>query len=203
MRNPMRITPDPDRPERPQQSDSAAPAREADAGQALRLFGMALAAERASRWRYARHSEAASRALAPDVALELSRHADEKHLHVQQLVQRIFTLGGQVEPDPMPGDSRPAAPPSGRAELLDLIREDLVAEYTMIDSYAEMRRRLGDSDPVSGGMLEDLLAIGEAQSTRLLRLLHDLEPARRTRRERRVLGTRAEQVDRQPRAESR
>jgi bacterioferritin len=203
MPNRMRTTLEPDRTGPPQQADSAAPAQEADAGQVLRLFGMALAAERASRWRYAQHSDAASRALAPDVAVELLQHADEKHLHVQQLAQRIQKLGGEVERDPAPSDARPAPGPIGRAELADLIREDIVAEYVLIDTYAEMRRRLCDSDPISGGILEDLLAIGEVQSTRLIRLLRDLEPARRPRREDSILGTPAARADRQLRAESR
>ena len=160
----------------------------------------ALASERASQLRYTEHSDAASRALAPDAAVELLRHADERQLHVQQLTQRILELGGAVEPGPDaecdlgPGYRGPPKRPEGRAQLLELIREDIVAEYVMIDNYGEMRRRLGESDPISGGMLEALLAIGELQGMRLIRLLRSLEPAPRPVRER---------TERQPRGEPR
>jgi bacterioferritin len=203
MSNQMHDTLASDPTEPLQLADSAAPALVADSGPVLRLLGRALAAERASRRRYEEHSEVATRALAPDVAVRLWQHADEKQLHVLQLTQRIHELGGAVEPDSVPDELRSWARPIGRAELLELIREDIVAEYILIDSCGEMRRRLGESDPISGGILEELLATGEAQGMHLIRLLRGLEPARRQRSERTLPGRRAERVDPQPRGEPR
>jgi len=139
----MRSTLESDPTEALQRADSATPALVADAGPVPRLFGGLLAAARASRRQYAEHSEVATRALAPDVAVELWQHADLKQLHVLRLAQRIRDLGGVVEPDSGAGDVRSWARPIGRTGLLELIREDIVAEYIMLDSCCEMRRLLG------------------------------------------------------------
>ena len=55
--------------------------------------------------------------------------------------------------------------------LVDMIREDLVAERIAIDSYAEMIRYLGDDDPTTRRMLESILAAEEEHTDDLISLL--------------------------------
>jgi bacterioferritin len=52
-----------------------------------------------------------------------------------------------------------------------MIREDLVAERIVIDSYSDMIRYLGDDDPTTRRMLEELLANEENHADDLRTLL--------------------------------
>lgn len=147
-------------------------------GQVLCLLEVALAAECASRRRYARHSECATHAEEYDLAVEFSQHAAEKQRHMQRLAQRIQELGGNAEQADRPAAARPE-PPLADAGLADLLREDIVAECLMLDTCLETLRKVGESDPVSREILDDLVVVGEARVIRLIRLLRDQESARR------------------------
>ena len=63
--------------------------------------------------------------------------------------------------------------------LADMIREDLIAERIAIDSYAELIRWVGDDDPTTRRMLEDILATEEEHADDLADLIATLDPARR------------------------
>jgi bacterioferritin len=62
------------------------------------------------------------------------------------------------------------------SDLVDMIKEDLVAERVAIDSYGEMIRYLGDRDPTTRRMLEGILAMEEEHAEDLSTLLEDLGP---------------------------
>jgi bacterioferritin len=64
--------------------------------------------------------------------------------------------------------------------LLDMIKEDLVAERVAIDSYAEMIRYIGDNDPTTRRMLEGILAKEEEHADDLANMLESLDPAKQT-----------------------
>jgi bacterioferritin len=55
-----------------------------------------------------------------------------------------------------------------------MIREDLVAERIVIDSYSEMTRYLGDDDPTTRRMIEEILADEEDHADDLRTLLETL-----------------------------
>lgn len=59
-------------------------------------------------------------------------------------------------------------------DLIDMIREDLVAERIAIDSYGEMIRYIGDKDITTRRMLEGILAMEEEHADDLASLLADL-----------------------------
>ena len=42
--------------------------------------------------------------------------------------------------------------------LIDMIKEDLVAERIAVESYSEIIRFLGDGDPTSRRLMEEILA---------------------------------------------
>jgi bacterioferritin len=58
--------------------------------------------------------------------------------------------------------------------LVEMIKEDLVAERIAIDSYREMIAYLGTGDSTSRRMLEDILAVEEEHADDLASLLAEL-----------------------------
>jgi bacterioferritin len=58
--------------------------------------------------------------------------------------------------------------------LLDMIKEDLVAERIAIDSYREMIQYLGNDDPTTRRMMEGILAMEEEHANDLVSLLDGL-----------------------------
>ena len=57
------------------------------------------------------------------------------------------------------------------ASLVDLLREDLVAERIAIEVYTEIARWLGDADPTTRTLIEQILAVEEEHADDLLSLL--------------------------------
>jgi len=55
--------------------------------------------------------------------------------------------------------------------LQDMIKEDLVAERIAIDSYREVINYIGNDDPTTRRMLEDILAMEEEHADDLNNLL--------------------------------
>jgi bacterioferritin len=55
-----------------------------------------------------------------------------------------------------------------------MIREDLVAERVAIDSYSEMIRFVGDTDPTTRRMLEGILAMEEEHAEDLATMLEEI-----------------------------
>jgi len=60
------------------------------------------------------------------------------------------------------------------ATLLDMIREDLIAERIAIESYSEIVRYLGDNDPTSKRMMEGILANEEEHADDMKTLLETI-----------------------------
>ena len=105
-------------------------------------------------------------------ALELS-DAQQELAHANMLSERIVQLGG--EPDFSPGGlaARSHAEYVAGVTLIDMIREDLVAERIAIDSYRGFIQYLGDKDPTTRGLLETILAVEEQHADELADLLQD------------------------------
>ncbi len=59
-------------------------------------------------------------------------------------------------------------------DLVDMIKEDLVAERVAIASYQEIIRWLGTADTTTRRMLEDILGVEEEHADDLLNLLKEL-----------------------------
>ncbi|HEX4458746.1 MAG TPA: ferritin-like domain-containing protein, partial [Polyangia bacterium] len=59
--------------------------------------------------------------------------------------------------------------------LVDMIRENLIAERIAIESYSEMIRFFGDGDPTSRRMLEEILAKEEEHANDMNDLLKNLD----------------------------
>jgi bacterioferritin len=124
--------------------------------------------------RYKRHHYMATGIHAQAVADEFAEHAAEEQTHADQIAQRITQLGGEPDfnPEGLLGRSHSEYIPG--AGLLEMIKEDLVAERIAIESYAEMVRYLGDDDPTTRRMLEEILTNEEEHADDLRTLLERL-----------------------------
>jgi len=146
----------------------------ADRETVLKLLNDALATEIVCVLRYRRHHFMAKGIQSKSIADEFLVHANEEQGHADQLAERIVQLGG--EPDFAPNGlvSRSHSEYVTGDSLLDMIKENLVAERIAIDSYREMIQYLGEQDPTTGRMLEGILAVEEQHADELADLLQGL-----------------------------
>lgn len=151
------------------------PGYQADRATVIKLLNEALATELVCILRYKRHYFMASGINADAVAQEFLQHANEEQMHADQIAARIVQLKGEPNFNPDGLSSRSHAEYVEGDSLIDMIREDLVAERIAIDSYGEMIRYIGDKDPTTRRMLEGILAMEEEHADDLASLLADLE----------------------------
>ena len=108
------------------------------------------------------------------MAAEFLVHANEEQGHADLLATRIVQLGGAPNFSPEGLASRSHAEYVEGETLLEMIREDLVAERIAIDSYGEVVRYLGNDDPTTRRMLEGILAMEEEHADDLASMLEEL-----------------------------
>ena len=149
----------------------------ADRVEVIRLLNDALATEIICVLRYRRHHFMARGLVAKSIADEFLIHSNEEQGHADQLAARIVQLGGEPDFAPDGLSSRSHAEYVPGKDLLDMIKEDLVAERIAIDSYRELIQYLGDKDSTTKKMLEGILAVEEQHADELADLMEGL-PAR-------------------------
>jgi bacterioferritin len=124
--------------------------------------------------RYKRHYYMASGINAQSVAAEFLQHANEEQAHADEIAQRIVQLGGEPNLEPDGLSSRSHSEYVEGDGLIDMIKEDLIAERIAIDSYREMINYLGHNDSTTRRMLEGILAVEEEHAEDLSTLLAEL-----------------------------
>jgi bacterioferritin len=143
----------------------------ANRGAVLNLLNAALATELVCVLRYRRHYYMASGFRGATAAAEFLEHANEEQQHADLIAERIVQLGGEPDLDPQGLLRRSHSEYVPGASVEDMIREDLVAERIAIESYGEMIRFLGDADPTTRRMMEEILAKEEEHADDLAELL--------------------------------
>ena len=143
----------------------------ADRKVVLKLLDEALATEIVCVLRYRRHYFMADGINARAVADEFLQHANEEQGHADQIAARIVQLGGAPNLSPEGMLSRSHSEYVEGETLIDMIREDLVAERVAIDSYKEMIEYVGSKDPTTRRMLDGILAVEEEHAEDLATLL--------------------------------
>ncbi len=146
----------------------------------LKLLNDALATEIVCVLRYKRHYYVAKGIHSKSVTDEFLEHAGEEQEHADQIAARINQLGGEPDFSPDGLTSRSHSEYIEGESLLDMIREDLVAERIAIESYTEMIHYIGDSDPTTRKMLEGILAVEEEHAEDMATLLASLDPKKKT-----------------------
>ncbi len=147
----------------------------ADPERVVAVLNEALATELVCVLRYKRHYHTATGIHAGPVAQEFLQHAAEEQAHADQLATRITQLQGRPDFNPEGLATRSHSEYDDSEGLVAMITEDLVAERVAIASYSEIIRWLGDGDPVTRRLFEDILAQEEEHADDLLNLLDDLE----------------------------
>ena len=146
----------------------------ADRETVIKLLNEALATEIVCTLRYRRHYFMASGINAESVAAEFLQHANEEQGHADQIAQRIVQLQGEPNFNPDGLLTRSHAEYVEGTTLIDMIKEDLVAERIAIDSYREMITYFGNQDPTSRRMMEEILAVEEEHADDLVSMLQKM-----------------------------
>ncbi|MCD0505302.1 ferritin-like domain-containing protein [Bordetella petrii] len=133
----------------------------ADRETILKLLNEALATEVVCVLRYKRHYFMARGLNAEPVAAEFSAHATEELGHADRIAERIVQLGGEPNLSPNGLLDRSHAEYVEGKTLQDMIKENLIAERIAIDSYRQMVDYVGDKDPTTRRLLEEILAVEE------------------------------------------
>jgi bacterioferritin len=154
---------------------------QADRETILNLLNEALATELVCVLRYKRHYFMAQGIHAEPVAQEFLEHANEEQVHADRIAERITQLMGEPDFNPEGLSSRSLSEYVEGESLFDMVREDLVAERIAIDSYLQIVRYIGDKDPTTRRMLEEILANEEEHADDLAKMVATLDPAKAER----------------------
>ena len=153
----------------------------ADRKTVIKILNEALATELVCVLRYKYHYYMASGIHAKGVAAEFLEHANEEQGHADLIAQRITQLDGKPNLSPEGLLSRSHSEYVEGKDVVEMIEEDLVAERIAIDSYREIIQYLGNDDPTTRRMMEEILANEEEHAEDLGNLLQELgqkgEPA--------------------------
>ncbi|MBV4460579.1 MULTISPECIES: bacterioferritin [Pseudomonas] len=146
----------------------------ADRQEVLRLLNESLATELVCVLRYKRHYFMANGLKANVAADEFLEHATQEAAHADRLAERIVQLGGEPEFNPDQLSKLSHAQYVAGKTLKEMVYEDLVAERIAIDSYREIIQYLGEKDPTTRRLFEDILAQEEEHADDMADILKDL-----------------------------
>src|SRR5213596_320600 len=137
---------------------------------AVALLNHAVATEIVCILRYKFHAVCAAGLASEAVKEEFAQHAKEEEQHLDLLTERINQLGGKPNLNPEGVASRAASEYVEGNNLIEMIKEDLIAERVAIVTYREMVRHFADNDPTTRVILERILAQEEEHANDM----HDL-----------------------------
>ena len=136
----------------------------------IEILQAVLATEIVCVLRYTMHAVAATGISSEGVKAEFAQHAAEEQVHMNQVAERINQLGGKPDFNPSGLASR-ATSEYGKADnLIEMIKENLIAERIAVDHYRELIRYFGNEDPGTRAMLEGILLTEEEHANDM----HDL-----------------------------
>jgi bacterioferritin len=139
-------------------------------GKTIELLQSVLATEIVCVLRYTMHAIAATGISSEGVKDEFAQHAKEEQEHMNAVAERINQLGGKPNFNPEGLATRAASQYSEGENLVDMIKENLIAERIAVDHYRELIRYFGDNDPATRVMLEEILSVEEEHANDM----HDL-----------------------------
>ena len=132
-----------------------------DAAKTIEILQSVLATEIVCVLRYTMHAISATGISSDSVKKEFSEHAREEQEHAMEVAERINQLGGKPNFNPEGLLSRSASQYAEGENLVDMIRENLIAERIAVDHYRELIRWFGDDDPATRVMLQGILRVEE------------------------------------------
>ncbi|HEY6433613.1 MAG TPA: ferritin-like domain-containing protein [Acetobacteraceae bacterium] len=141
-----------------------------DAGRTIEILQSVLATEIVCVLRYTMHAVAATGISSEGVKAEFAQHAKEEQEHMMAVAERINQLGGTPNFNPEGLLTRSASQYAEGGNLVEMIRENLIAERIAVDHYRELIRYFGNDDPGTRIMLEGILVTEEEHANDM----HDL-----------------------------
>jgi len=136
-----------------------------------KVLNEALATEIVCVLRYKRHYFMAQGIASDSVKEEFAEHATEEQEHADRIAERIVQLGGEPDLNPDTLTKRSHAEYVEGQSLVDMLREDLVAERIAIESYREIAEWLHGKDSTTKRMMEEILAVEEEHADDINSLL--------------------------------
>jgi len=143
----------------------------ADRGAVVKVLNTVLATELVCTLRYKRHYFTASGINSEAVKEEFQQHATEEQEHADWVAERITQLDGEPDFNPAELAGRSHSQYVEGKGLVDMIKEDLIAERIAIESYSEIVRWLGDKDPTTRILIERILEKEEEHADDMANLL--------------------------------
>ena len=137
----------------------------------VRLLNAALATELVCVLRYKRHHFTARGLSSPAVADEFMVHANEEAAHADRIAERIVQLGGEPDFAPATLLERSHADYDESRDLKAMVRANLVAERVAVETYRQMIQLIGDKDPTTRRLLEEVLHDEEEHADEMADLL--------------------------------
>ena len=141
-----------------------------DVKQSIALLQTVVATELVCVLRYTMHSIAVAGITSESVSEQFAEHAKDERKHMLAAAERIDQLGGVPNFDPEGLASRAATEYGAGGNLVQMVKDNLVAERLVIEHYRELIRHFADKDPTTRVMLEGILAEEEDHATDM----HDL-----------------------------
>ena len=133
----------------------------------VKLLNDALATELVCVLRYKRHHFMASGVSSAKIAEEFLVHANQESGHADRIARRIVQLDGEPDFSPDSLLQRSHADYDESNDLQTMVRVNLIAERIAVEAYRQMIVLIGDKDPTTRRMLEDILADEEEHADEL------------------------------------
>lgn len=136
----------------------------------IELLQTVLATEIVCVLRYTMNSISVTGITSESVGAEFAEHAEDERRHMKMAANRIDQLGGVPNFNPQGLASRAATEYGDGGNLVQMVKDNLIAERLVIEHYLELIRYFGQNDPTTRVMLEAILKDEEDHATDM----HDL-----------------------------
>jgi len=101
------------------------------------------------------------------IAEEFLGYANEESSHADRLARRIVELGGEPDFSPDSLTERSYVAYDGSSGLQAMVRANLIAECVVVESYGQIIRLIGDKDPTTRHLIQDILTDEEEHAHEL------------------------------------
>jgi bacterioferritin len=143
----------------------------ADRKQVIAVLNEVLATEMVCVLRYKRHFFTARGINAESVKAEFLKNANEEQQHADWVAERIVQLKGEPNFNPEGLAARSHSEYQEASNLIEMIKEDLIAERIAVESYSEIARWLGEDDSTTRRLIEQILKMEEEHADDLANML--------------------------------
>jgi bacterioferritin len=141
-----------------------------DVKKTIDILQSVLATEIVCVLRYTMHAVSATGISSEGVKAEFAQHAKEEAQHMNQVAERINQLGGKPDFNPTGLATRAVSEYGTAGNLIEMIKENLIAERIAVDHYRELIRYFGNDDPGTRSLMEGILTVEEEHANDM----HDL-----------------------------